>query len=125
MGIRTRLSSKSSNLEKKFMLYWEGLGGPKLIPEFRFKPDRRWRSDFCHEPTKTLVEIEGGIWGGRHTHGTGFSNDCEKYLEATLLGYYVIRLSPDQITTINIERIIAWLKNLPLSSRTLTETYKA
>lgn len=126
MGIRTGISPKSSNLENKFLLYWNGLGGPSLVPEFKFKSDRKWRSDFCHEPTKTLIEIEGGIWNGRHTRGTGFSNDCDKYLEAFLLGYSVIRLSPAQITTVNIERIIALLKTgLPLSVEKQMENGKA
>jgi very-short-patch-repair endonuclease len=52
-----------------------------------------------------LIEIEGGAWGGRHTRGFGFTQDCEKYLEATLMGWTVIRLSANLITTENLERI--------------------
>ncbi|MFZ3193947.1 MAG: hypothetical protein WA154_12175, partial [Moraxellaceae bacterium] len=41
--------------------------GVPFETEFRFNPDRRWKSDFRILKTKMLVEVEGGTWtGGRH-----------------------------------------------------------
>ena len=42
------------------------------VREYRFHPDRKWRSDFCWpaEDVRLFVEIEGGIWtDGRHVRG--------------------------------------------------------
>lgn len=66
--------------------------------EYKFHPERNWRADFLITGTKILIEVEGGIWsGGRHTRGKGFTADCEKYAEATLLGYTVVRFTSGQV----------------------------
>ena len=76
--------------------------------EYRFDSGRRWRADFAHLPTRCLIEIEGGIWvNGRHNRAAGFNADLEKYLEASLSGWNVFRLGPDQITMPIIERLVA------------------
>lgn len=48
---------------------------------------------------KTLLEVEGGVFTGnsRHTRGSGFSNDCEKYNTASILGWTLIRYTTQQI----------------------------
>lgn len=66
--------------------------------EFRFDPRRKWRFDFAWPEEMVAVEIEGGVWNdGRHTRGHGFTNDCEKYNEATLAGWRVLRVTGEQI----------------------------
>jgi len=52
-----------------------------------------------------LIEVEGGAWGGRHCRGGGFLADAEKYLEAAMLGWLVIRLTSPLITSDNLVRI--------------------
>jgi len=48
--------------------------------EYEFEPGRRWRLDFAWPGQLVAVEIEGGVWSrGRHTRGSGFIGDCEKY----------------------------------------------
>jgi hypothetical protein len=45
-------------------------------------------------------ECEGGAWmgrRGRHTSGKGFTDDCEKYSVAAVLGWRVIRATVPQI----------------------------
>ena len=101
-----------SRLESRFLLLWRVAGGPPLEREVRFHPSRRWRADFAHLESHTLIEIEGGIFlagGGRHNRGGGYANDAEKYLEAALAGWRVLRLTERQLEIGFIERIVALL----------------
>jgi hypothetical protein len=100
-----RFEPMASHLETKFLFRWRLSGGPTLVREHRFC-ERRWRFDFAHTASKTAIEIEGGAYTkGRHTRPMGFLGDCEKYLEASLLGWRVYRLSAPLITMENCERI--------------------
>lgn len=66
--------------------------------EFKFHPQRRWRADFRITGYPVLVEVEGGTWSnGRHSRGSGFAKDCEKYNAAAKLGYFVIKGTTDQV----------------------------
>ena len=92
--LRFRDKYAPSRLEQRFEILWKEAGGPPLEREFRFDPVRRWRADFAHLPSRVLIEIEGGIWvSGRHNRAAGFVADMEKYLEAALAGWSVIRLA--------------------------------
>lgn len=75
--------------------------------EYRFHPTRKWRADFHLTDTKVLIEVEGGIWSnGRHTRGSGYLGDMEKYNEATALGYQILRFSTQQVLTgVAVEQI--------------------
>lgn len=89
------------------------MGLPEPVPEFRFHPTRKWKFDWCWPDAKVAVEIEGGIWvSGRHTRGSGFEKDCEKYLEAAALGWTVLRVTPKMATSgialTYVERVMAW-----------------
>jgi len=66
--------------------------------EYRFHPLRKWRFDRADVKRKVAFEFEGAVWtGGRHTRGPGFIKDCEKYNQATTLGWRVFRLAtPEQ-----------------------------
>ena len=76
----------------------------KLAPvrELHFHPERRWRFDFAFPDKKIAVEIEGGVTNGphksRHTTVTGFEGDCEKYNEAAILGWRVLRFTTKMVT---------------------------
>jgi very-short-patch-repair endonuclease len=73
------------------------LWGPVFL-EFSFHPERRWRFDLALPERMIAVEIEGAIWvQGRHTRGTGYLKDMEKYNEATRLGWRVFRFTPQQV----------------------------
>lgn len=66
--------------------------------EYKFHPKRKWRADFLITGKKILVEVEGGIWsGGRHTRGKGYLGDMEKYNEAAMMGFTVLRFSTEQV----------------------------
>lgn len=63
-------------------------------------PARRWRFDFAWPDRMVAVECEGGTYtGGRHTTGVGFEKDAEKYDEAALRGWTVLRFTQRQITS--------------------------
>lgn len=67
---------------------------PPPLREHRFHPERRWRFDFAWPDKRVAVEVEGGIWnGGRHTRGSAFISDCDKYNAATLAGWKVFRVT--------------------------------
>lgn len=104
--------SRSSNLERRFELIWHALDGPKLESEYRFHPARRWRADYAHIESRTLIELEGGVWvGGRHNRAAGFVADAEKYLEAALGGWRVVRLVGSQLNLNTIGRLITAIRN--------------
>ena len=72
---------------------WAGLS-IGLEVECRFDPDRKWRFDMAWPDRMIAVEVEGGTWShGRHTTGSGFERDCEKYNRAAQLGWRVFRFT--------------------------------
>jgi very-short-patch-repair endonuclease len=104
--------SNVSKLEQRFVLLWRSMNGPELEREFRFHPTRKWRADFAHLPSRTLIEIEGGIWvRGRHTTPRGFTADAEKYFEAAMGGWRVVRLVDSQLTLPNLGRLVAAIQS--------------
>ncbi len=112
-----RDAAPPSRLEKRFELLWRALGGPDLVKEYRFHQARKWRADFAHLPSHTLIEIEGGIWvNGRHNRAAGFAADLEKYLEAALDGWRVVRLGPKELTADHTGRLITLLREASASA---------
>ena len=98
---RLQAKAKRERHESRFLMAWKCYNMVqriKLVREHKFHPTRKWRFDFAHVPTKTAIEIEGGTWsGGRHTRGSGYSKDCEKYNEAAKLGWCVLRYTAEKI----------------------------
>lgn len=93
-----------------FPLLCQAFGLPAPAPEFRFAPPRRWRFDWSWAPDTAAValEVEGGAWtGGRHTRGAGFLKDMEKYNEAQVRGWTVLRCTPGQIQDGSIFPLLA------------------
>ena len=114
----------ASRLESRFLLLWRVAQGPPLELELRFHASRFWRADFAHVASRTLIEIEGGIFqrgAGRHNRGAGYAKDAEKYLEAVLAGWTVIRLTEKQLDLDFIERIVALLRQSSSSAETTSE----
>lgn len=87
-----------SELEERLALQIRAVGLPEPVREHRFHPVRKWRFDFAYPERKIGIEVEGGVWvKGRHTRGSGFIEDCEKYNEAALLGWAVLRFPVNMI----------------------------
>lgn len=77
----------------RFIVRWGvHLKGPPLQREYYFHSERRWRFDYAIPEIKVAIEIEGGT-KGRHQRIIGFTEDCEKYNAAGLLGWTVFRFS--------------------------------
>lgn len=73
---------------------------PEPVAEFEFHPTRGWRFDFAYPGYRVAVEVEGGVWvagKSRHNRGAGMVADMEKYNEASLLGWVLIRCDPSMI----------------------------
>ena len=80
---------------------------PEPVQEHKFHPTRRWRFDYAFPEYKVAIELEGGIWiQGRHTRPQGHKNDMEKYTEASLLGWKIIRVEPKDLLSKNTIDII-------------------
>lgn len=103
----------SVNKAKLFTLACQGAGIPRAQTEFTFHPTRKWRFDYAWPEFRLALEVEGGAWtNGRHTRGSGFVRDLEKYSEAAALGWRIIRVVPDDLFTAKtfslVRRAMEW-----------------
>lgn len=89
---------KQSQLEQTFAYQMRVAKVEAPTPELVFHPTRKWRFDFAWPDRMIAVEVEGATWtGGRHTRGSGFEADAEKYGAAAVLGWRVIRVTGDMV----------------------------
>lgn len=98
--LETSKKPATGSVSKGEELFFEQCRAVGLIParEYRFSPPRFWRFDFAFPERKVAVEIEGGVYnGGRHTRGSGFVADCEKYNRAATLGWRVLRFPTHEV----------------------------
>lgn len=74
---------------------------PIPVREFRFHPTRLWRFDFCWPDLRIALEIEGGVFSrGAHSRGAGYTKDTEKYNQATIMGYRILRYTVKNLNDI-------------------------
>src|SRR3954447_24495574 len=79
-----------------FQLRTAGVETPER--EHKFCLDRKWRFDFAWPDRMIAVEVEGGSWvKGAHNRGLHFESDCEKYNEAALSGWTVLRFNTHMV----------------------------
>ena len=66
--------------------------------QFAYVPGRKFRADFALPSLRLLVEVQGGIFS-RAAHGsvTGILADLERGNEAAIAGWYVLRVTPDEV----------------------------
>ncbi|MDO8670190.1 MAG: hypothetical protein Q7O66_02025 [Dehalococcoidia bacterium] len=82
--------------------------------EFQFAPPRRWRADWAIAPLESfdvrgmqviLIEFEGGEWAWTQGDDAGyhqaqrFALDAEKYNEASILGYTLLRFTASMVAS--------------------------
>jgi hypothetical protein len=102
-------SMGKSALEQTFINLWT-IYYPEIIltPDLKIIPQRQFRYDFVHCPTKVAIEIQGGTYGGSrqgHSSGVGLDRDYEKNNLAQIHGYLVFQLSCKMITPTWLEKI--------------------
>lgn len=107
-----RRTLRESPLERLLAHQIEEARLPAPVREHRFHPRRKWRFDFAWPREKLAVEVEGGVWTrGRHTRGSGFVKDTEKYNAAAALGWTVLRFTARDIEGpgLSAVRQIGWM----------------
>ena len=83
-----------------FPMLCAAVGLPAPEAEYRFDASRRWRFDWAWPTEKIALEQEGGVWiQGRHSRGAGMVKDFEKYNQAGVLGWRVLKATPKQIAS--------------------------
>lgn len=105
---------KLSPGEEGFFLHCRASG---LFPEreYKFCEDRKWRFDFAFPEDLIAIEIEGAVWSaGRHTRGSGYIADLDKYNSAARLGWRVFRFTTDQVAK---GLAIDFVSSLPMRGR--------
>jgi len=91
-------AEKNKRYENQLFEQIKNLGLKEPLREYHFHRTRKWRFDFAYPEEHLAFEVEGGIWsGGRHTRGAGFEGDCEKYNEAAVDGWRVLRFTPKMV----------------------------
>lgn len=94
------IKSKITHLEDKLLMQIQNSKLPLPEREYKFHPTRRWRFDFAYLDAMIAIEVEGGVWNqGRHTRPSGFEGDCEKYNEAAICGWSIIRVTGKMINS--------------------------
>ena len=97
-NFKNRIEPNSENQSDQFTLLIKSLHGLIVEKEHRFHPIRKWRFDYAILDKMIAIEVEGGVFSqGRHTRGVGFSNDMEKYNNAVVLGWRLLRVTPSNL----------------------------
>lgn len=103
LGVATpaERSGRYSEAEETFAVQCRQAGMVEPQREFQFHPTRKWRLDFAWPLAKVALEVEGGIYPmrqadgsmrpGRHTSPKAFELDAEKYNEAAVMGWCILR----------------------------------
>lgn len=99
-SVKRPATKKLSELEESFAVQCKlaKFTPAHMVREYKVCATRRWRFDFAWPMFLIAVECEGGHWsGGRHTRGSGFEADVEKYNHAAELGWRVFRFTKKMI----------------------------
>lgn len=92
---------KKRDIEEEFQHYWNILGGNAQYQLERqvtgLIPGRKYRPDFIHADSKTVIELQGmyGAKGGPGGHRSisGYLNDCKRLNEFTIHGWGMIYIT--------------------------------
>ena len=68
------------------------------VRQYAYAHGRKFRADFALVESRLLVEVQGGVYT-RRGHGsiTGVLADMKRGNVAALAGWYVLRVTPDEV----------------------------
>lgn len=107
-----RRASAADRHQRTFRLMWGAIFPDiTLAPEAVIAPIGRWRFDFVHNVAKVAIEIQGGIWMRKGAHNTGEAilRDTRKARAATLAGWSVFHICPEDIDTDTLAAIARFI----------------
>ncbi|MEN9566322.1 MAG: hypothetical protein RLZZ69_1518 [Cyanobacteriota bacterium] len=108
MAIINSKNYNRSSLERKFDILWNKVN-PDLDLEIErmLIPGRRYRTDYLHTNTKTVIEVHGGEFMsvGGHKTAKGISEDAKKQNALVILGYKPFVLHTSMVNGVEIKRI--------------------
>lgn len=111
MRIKLEREAQQNTLAAQFEQIWRHLDGPELETEYMFHPSRKWLADYAHPKSKTMIELDGGIWMKKGGHqGRGKLRDNEKQNSGNLQGWTTFRLSTGQIDIEHVEPIADYIR---------------
>lgn len=110
---KSRKSTKAKKTRQKqpkhdaFCLLLRQHLGAEVVSEHRFHPTRLWRFDYAIPDHRIAIEIDGGVWQqGRHNRPKGYIADLEKFNHAAILGWRVLKFTPQQQHSAKTLRLI-------------------
>jgi very-short-patch-repair endonuclease len=101
-GLQLRTRSAMTDYKQSLLEQIRGAELPQPKSELKFNEDRKWRFDFYYENPKIAIEYEGGIFdkgASGHSSVSGIMRDIEKYNEAALAGWTVIRVTAQSVAS--------------------------
>ena len=108
-GLGVKGAAVPSILEQQFAALLSA-HGVAYEQEYKFHPTRRWTFDFALPNHQIAVEVEGGTRSnGRHVREPGYSDDCEKYNAATMLGWRMLRVTSDMLKDGRAADVVRWI----------------
>jgi very-short-patch-repair endonuclease len=105
---REHKREKSHSKEDLFDFQLRSYKLPQFERQFMFAKEigRRWMFDFANREFRIAIEVEGLvvmrvngelIVKGRHASIQGFRDDAEKYANAAVMGWHVMRFEQSQV----------------------------
>jgi len=106
-----KMRAQREKFTGSFEKLWKQCGGPALETEYRIPGQTRaFRFDYVHLESRTLIELDGGIYvAGRHSRAKGIQDACDKKNEAIQLGWDTFVLCTGIITEDRVRAIVEFV----------------
>jgi very-short-patch-repair endonuclease len=93
---------------KIFINYIMKVTSIELVSEHKFHKTRKWRFDYASVKHKVAIEVDGGIWvNGRHSRGSGQIKDMEKFNEAAIYGWRILKVQPADLMKLSTAKMLS------------------